>query len=151
MHTLMKGAIAGAAGTVALNVATYIDMLLRARPASSVPAEVADELADRADVNLGEAETRANRTQGAGALLGHVAGLGVAIGYSLAPRAVKNLRAWATGPLLGVAAMVGSDVPAATVGVTDPRTWGVSAWLSDIAPHLVYGATTAAVYRALDR
>ncbi|HEX6196970.1 MAG TPA: hypothetical protein VFZ37_13740 [Jiangellaceae bacterium] len=151
MHTLTRGVIAGATGTVALNAATYTDMLVRARPASSVPAEVANELADRADVSLGEERTRTNRTQGAGALLGYVTGLGIGIGYSLAPRMMKNLPVWATGPVLGVAAMAGSDVPATVVGATDPKKWGVNAWLSDIIPHMVYGVTTAAVYRMLDR
>jgi hypothetical protein len=52
-------------------------------------------------------------------------------------------------PVLGAAAMAGSDVPATFLGVTDPTTWSRTAWLSDIVPHLVYGAVTAAAFRAI--
>lgn len=45
--------------------------------------------------------------------------------------------------------MAGSDAPATALGVTDPRTWSRTAWLSDIVPHLVYGTVTASVYRSL--
>jgi hypothetical protein len=32
------------------------------------------------------------------------------------------------------------------LGVTDPRTWPASSWLSDLLPHLAYGVVTAAVW-----
>jgi hypothetical protein len=32
------------------------------------------------------------------------------------------------------------------MGVTDPRSWPVSSWLSDLLPHLAYGFATAAVF-----
>lgn len=35
------------------------------------------------------------------------------------------------------------------LGVTDPRSWSVGAWVSDVVPHLAYGAVTAAVLRRL--
>ncbi|MGW0499315.1 hypothetical protein ACWD0Z_28970 [Streptomyces sp. NPDC003007] len=53
------------------------------------------------------------------------------------------------GPLLGAMAMAGSDVPATALRVTDPSSWDVSSWLSDIAPHLAYGITTAGELDAL--
>jgi hypothetical protein len=53
------------------------------------------------------------------------------------------------GPVLGAAAMVSSDVPAAALGVTDPKQWDRTSWVSDIVPHVVYGFTTASVYQAL--
>jgi hypothetical protein len=56
---------------------------------------------------------------------------------------------WAAGPLLGAAAMAGSDVPATALRVTDPTSWDPRSWVSDLVPHLVYGVTTASVYRAL--
>ena len=34
---MLRGAAAGAAGTTALNVVTYLDMAVRGRPASSTP------------------------------------------------------------------------------------------------------------------
>ena len=44
---LVRGAVAGAAGTTALNAATYLDMALRARPASETPQHAVDEIARR--------------------------------------------------------------------------------------------------------
>lgn len=44
---------------------------------------------------------------------------------------------------LGVAAMAGSDVPIAALGISDPRTRGASGWATDIVPHLAYGIFTA--------
>lgn len=87
MHPLIRGLLAGAAGTVALNVTTYGDLLLRARPASQVPVKVADKLAAQAGIELGEQEQVANREQAVGALLGYVTALGVAVVYALVPTA----------------------------------------------------------------
>jgi len=36
------------------------------------------------------------------------------------------------------------------LGVTDPRTWSRADWVSDIVPHLAYGAVTASVLSALE-
>ena len=37
MNPILRGAAAGAAGTTALNVVTYLDMAIRGRPASDTP------------------------------------------------------------------------------------------------------------------
>jgi len=42
------------------------------------------------------------------------------------------------------ASKVGTDVPMVASGLTDPRSWGVAGWLSDIVPHIAYGYATAA-------
>ncbi|PWI15792.1 hypothetical protein DI272_17655 [Streptomyces sp. Act143] len=81
-------------------------------------------------------------------MLGYVTGLGVGAAYGMLCRRAA-LPVWAAGTLLGAAAMVGSDVPATALKVTDPRTWGPSSWVSDIVPHLAYGFVGASVYRAL--
>ena len=47
LENLIKGAMAGLAGTTALNAATYLDMVWRGRPASSTPEQVVEELAKR--------------------------------------------------------------------------------------------------------
>jgi hypothetical protein len=36
------------------------------------------------------------------------------------------------------------------LGVTDPRTWPVSSWVTDIVPHLAYTAVTLAALDLLD-
>ena len=149
VHALLRGVLAGAAGTFALNATTYADMLWRARPASKTPAEVAGRVADLAGIEVGEQQQAANRKQAAGALLGHVTGLGVAVLYALGPSGLRRLPSWVTGPLLGAAAMAGSDVPAAALGVTDPTMWDSASWLSDVIPHMAYGTTTSAVHKAL--
>ncbi|MEU3199394.1 hypothetical protein [Streptomyces sp. NPDC006996] len=149
MHALIKGLLAGAVGTVALNVVTYGDMLVRGRPSSDTPAEVADVLADRTGVELGQGDQKSHREQVTGALLGYVTGLGVGAVYGLFRGRGMSTPHWMAGPLLGASAMAGSDVPATALRVTDPSSWGVSSWLSDIAPHLAYGITTASVFDAL--
>ena len=47
------GLVAGAVGTIALDVATYADMIARARPASETPAKLVAVLAERAGIDLG--------------------------------------------------------------------------------------------------
>lgn len=49
---LAVGAAAGAAGTTALNTATYFDMVLRARPASSTPEISVEKLAETVGVTI---------------------------------------------------------------------------------------------------
>jgi hypothetical protein len=116
---------------------------VRARPASSLPAEVAGALADRAGV-----EPAGNRRSGLGALLGYGVGLGGAYGL-LRSRLPGQLPPPAAAVGLGLAAMAASDLPATALGVTDPRTWGAAGWASDLLPHLAYGLATATVYEAL--
>jgi hypothetical protein len=60
------------------------------------------------------------------------------------------------GPLLGtllvtITAMAATDLPMAKFGISDPRDWSASDWLSDVVPHLAYGAVTYAALDALDR
>jgi len=52
IRTLVAGAIAGAAGEIALNVVSYGDMLVRARPSSDMPGKVAGRMAEAAGVEL---------------------------------------------------------------------------------------------------
>ena len=49
---ILAGIVAGAAGTVAINIATYVDMLVRGRPASTLPAKVAGKIADEIGLPL---------------------------------------------------------------------------------------------------
>lgn len=47
---------------------------------------------------------------------------------------------------LGPAAMAGSGVPAAALGVTNPAEWDANNRLSEIVWHLVYRLTTSLAY-----
>jgi uncharacterized membrane protein len=43
--------------------------------------------------------------------------------------------------------MAATDIPAAALGVTDPRTWSPADWVADAVPHLGYGLAVDAVLR----
>lgn len=149
LTTLAAGAAAGAAGTTALNAVTYLDMVLRARPASSTPEESARRLADAAGVDIpGDEDEQANRVAGLGPLLG--LGAGVAAGVAAA---AARAAGWHPGRIAGTAvaaaaAMAAGNAPMVLLKVTDPRTWSAADWVSDILPHLAYGAVADAVLRA---
>lgn len=49
------------------------------------------------------------------------------------------------GILAAVFALIGTNGPMTVLGVTDPRTWGLVGWVSDLLPHLGYGVVTALV------
>lgn len=145
------GLVAGAVGTLALDVATYADMAARARPASETPAKLAGTLADKAGLDLsggaGE-EAAQRRQQGLGALLGYLTGVGVGVAYGALDRGERRWSVPLAGVALGLAAMAASDLPMAQTGVSDPREWSRSDWIADLVPHLLYGLVTAAVYAA---
>lgn len=146
------GAAAGAAGTSALNAATYTDMAWRGRPSSDSPAQLAEHAADRAGITVpGGAQERGNRLSGIGALAG--IGTGLAVGAAAGTARALGWRApvAVTAVLVAAAAMAGSDGPLLAAGISDPRKWRSSDWLSDALPHLAYGVVTAATLTALSR
>jgi hypothetical protein len=145
-RNLLAGAAAGAVGTIALDVATYLDMALRGRPSSSVPSDAAGKLAELAGVSLGgDDDTVANRRSGLGALFGYVTGVGVGVAYGALRSRVRVPKAVAAAGL-GLAAMAGSNGPLVGLGLTDPGEWSGADWAADIVPHLVYGLFTALAY-----
>jgi hypothetical protein len=85
MERLGLGFMAGAAGPTALNLVSYADLLIRARSASPLPAEVAGSLADRIDLPLGSpaSEKRKPRDEALGALLGLANGILLGVAYSM--------------------------------------------------------------------
>jgi uncharacterized membrane protein len=147
MKKVTRGAVAGAAGTTALNAIGYADMALRGRPASRVPARVAEQLARRVGGAIsGNDAARQNRLEGLGALAGIATGTGVGALAGQLRGAVRRLGPLAGPAVIGGAAMLVTDVTTAILGVSDPRTWDAASWLSDIVPHLAFGAV---VYAAL--
>lgn len=139
----MRGAMAGLAGTTALNAAAYLDMVWRGRGASSTPEDVVEELAKRAGRTIpGEGQVRQNRLQGLGALAGIATGVLVGAAAGQLHDVFRGL-----GPVLGPAlvasaAMAATDIGMYGLGVSDPRSWDLSSWLSDAVPHLAYGVVT---------
>jgi hypothetical protein len=144
---ILAGALAGAAGTTALNAVTYLDMALRGRPASSTPEQSVQKLADSLQVGIpGQGDARENRLSGLGALGGLLTGASVGALYG-AVTCLLGRPSLGWGSLLaGGSAMVGANGPMALSGLTDPRSWSAADWLSDLVPHAAYGLVTALAY-----
>lgn len=164
-NRIFAGAIAGAAGVVALNVTSYLDMLVRGRPASDLPTRVASKLADEIGLPLdfdddkgvdgaesdaeGGGEPVENRQQALGALVGAVTGIGIGMLYGVVRLILPRPPAWLSGAALGSLAMAAADYPATHLGVTEPRDWSGTDWLADVLPHMAYGVATALAFEAV--
>jgi hypothetical protein len=149
----LRGALAGAAGTAALNATTYLDMAIRGRPTSDSAEQLVEQAAEKANVSIpGDDEKRRNRLQGLGPLSGIAVGIavGTAAGllHQVMARSGHPLPAAVEVPLFGAAAMALSDVPLKLLGISDPASWSAADWVSDIIPHLVFGAITTSGLRA---
>ncbi|WP_129843431.1 hypothetical protein [Streptomyces sp. RFCAC02] len=139
-----RGAVAGAAGTTALNAVTYADMALRGRPSSSTPEQTVEKLSDVTHVPVpGHGDTRSHRVSGLGPLMGLAAGVGTGALLGLGRSAGWRPGLVAGGTAAALVAMVAGSGPMTLLRVTDPRSWGASDWLSDAVPHAAYGALTA--------
>jgi hypothetical protein len=147
---LLSGAAAGAAGTTALNVITYLDIAVRGRPTSSTPERTVDAMAKLFGLTIpGSGDVLANRISGLAALTGYAAGIGMGIILGLA-----YALGWRPGLLVATlvasaVALVGTNGPMTVLGVTDPLTWSLVDWISDLIPHLGYGIVTASVLHYL--
>ena len=152
MGALAGGAVAGAAGTTALNIVAYLDIAWRARPASSMPEATTEKLASLAGITIpGSEEERANRVAGLGPLMGLLAGVSVGAAVGLARAASYRTGLVGTSLAATAGALVVGNGPMTALGLTDPRTWTRADWLSDIIPHLAYGIVAGATLVALDR
>jgi hypothetical protein len=150
LERIGRGVAAGAVGTTALNLVTYLDMTLRGRPASSVPEQGAERLASQAGVDLGTGEAADARKQGLGAVLGFLTGLTAGGFVSVASPLVRRLPIGVAGPAIGLGVMAATDGANAALGTSDPRTWSAADWASDVVPHLAYGIAVAWALDALD-
>lgn len=143
---LLAGAAAGAAGTTTLNVITYLDMAIRGRPTSTTPQRTVEAMAKLVHLTVpGTGDTLANRLSGLGALTGYTAGIGIGVILGLAY--ALGWRPGLTAATLAATlfALIGTNGPMTVLGVTDPRTWGLVGWISDLIPHFGYGLVTALV------
>jgi hypothetical protein len=137
---LGAGLAAGAAGTSALNLVTYLDMTVRGRPASGLPEEDVERVAERLGIGLGDGETADARKSGAGALMGFVTGLTAGVAWTLAAPVTRWLPRPLAAAAAGLGVMAATDGVSAALGTTDPRSWSASDWAADVIPHLAYGA-----------
>ena len=149
-NAVLAGLAAGAAGTTALNTATYLDMAVRGRGTSSTPEDTVEAIAAKMHLSIpGGKDTRRNRDSGLGALTGIGVGIGIGAVLGIADAAGWRPHLLISATAAGSAAMLATDAPMAMLGVSDPRTWSVKDWISDAVPHLAYGLLTAAVVRAI--
>jgi hypothetical protein len=146
---ILAGVLAGAAGTAALYVVTYLDQVVRGRPSSNLPQQTAGRLAEMVGLNLGEGQKAESRKQGIGALLGIGTGVFLGAAYGGLRVRVRDVSVPVGGVGLWVAASVAGNAPMTALGLTDPRTWGMAGWLSDLVPHLVYGLVTAYAFHMM--
>lgn len=146
IHAALLGAAAGAAGTTALNAATYLDMALRGRASSSTPQDTVEKLADVAHVRIpGDAERRENRASGLGPLMGIAAGVGVGALLGLLRSTGWRPPQFVLGTVAVGGAMLVGNAPMTALGVTNPARWSSADWLSDLLPHVAYGIVTSYV------
>lgn len=144
------GAAAGAAGTTALNAVTYLDVAVRGRPASSTPEQTVERLSEVSHVPVpGDEESRSNRLSGLGPLTGILAGIGPGVLLALVRAGGWQPPLLADIALASGLALAGSNGPMTVLGVTDPRQWSLDSWISDVVPHVAYGAVTALVLHRL--
>lgn len=149
---VLRGAAAGAAGTTALNTVTYLDMAGRGRGTSSTPEQTVEKLAEKVHVPIpGEGDKRENRLQGLGPLTGILAGIGVGALAGLARAAGFRSRPLVGTALTTLAVLVGTNGPMTVLGITDPRTWSATDWVSDVVPHVAYAAVVKTTMDAFDR
>ena len=147
---LWGGAIAGAAGTTALDAATYLDMAARGRPTSSTPEETVEKLAERASLEIpGVGETRQNRISGLGALNGIASGISVGMVLGVLRGLGWRPGLLVTGLLASAGAMGSTNGVMSALGVTDPSGWSAGDWVSEVIPHMAYGFVTAAALQAM--
>lgn len=152
---MVYGALAGAAGTTALDVVSYTDMAIRGRPSSPLPNKVVKELARRANLEPYNrpdellSDRDKNREAGFGALLGYVDGLGTGAMYGAIRPAMRGMSWFWGGLALALATGMLSEGSATALKQTDPRKWSVSDWIDDIVPRCVYGWVTAITFDVL--
>lgn len=152
IRSVLVGTAAGAVGTAALNIATYTDMASRGRPSSDTPATMVKNVASSIGIDAlsADGDTASNRRSGVGALLGYANGLSVGAVYGAVRPSLRGRIPLLVGALAaGAAAMVLSDVPLAKSGATDPKTWGMSGWLADLIPHVLFGLALALSFDVL--
>ncbi len=146
MGIVGRGLAAGAAGTAALNAVGWLDMAVRGRPASAMPGQVVDAVAEATGRRVpGRGHARRSRRQALGELVGIGIGLSVAVGASAARAGGIRLPGVLGAAATGAAAMATADLSAGALGVTDLRRWSGADWATDAATHLAYGAVTHAV------
>lgn len=148
--SLARGLLAGAVGTTALTTASYLDTAVRGRPAGSVPERPVEAVAARLDSDVpGRGRVEASRRRAYGALAGIGNGLATGVVMSVVRSAGVRFSAPVGAVVAGAVAMAATGVPAALLGVSDPRSWSSADRATDAVSHLAYGVGVQAVLQAV--
>ncbi|MFB7177297.1 hypothetical protein ACFCYI_06285 [Streptomyces sp. NPDC056257] len=151
IRPIVHGAVAGLAGTTALNMAGYVDIVLRGRPISDTPEITVRSLAEKLHVRIpGDDEIRENRVAGLGPLMGYTVGMGMGVALSLVQAAGLLPTKTSRYAFASVFALTVTNVPIFILGISDPRTWTAADWVSDIIPHGVFAVVTVGVIEKLE-
>jgi hypothetical protein len=132
LNAALRGIIAEATGTVALDTSTYLDMAIRGRSSSNAPSKMVDTIAQKLHLPLSTQGTSSkdqsaqNRESGLGALLGYVNGLGIGVIYGMIRSRSDEIPSPLSAALVGLTAMAASDIPMVALRVSNPKTWGIS-------------------------
>jgi uncharacterized membrane protein len=146
---IKRGVLAGAAGTAMLNAATYVDMVVRGRPASDTPQRSVGASLEWLGIDLpGDDEQRRSRLDALGALGGIASGIAIGVVASGLRAAGFRLPKLLGAVATGAGAMAATNLPMARAGISDPREWTAQDWMSDAIPHLAYGVAAHAVITA---
>lgn len=139
---LLRGVLAGGAGTAAMTASTTLEMRLRGRPPSLAPVEVVErllpQLRPRSDRGRERLSTAAHATFGTA--LGGVPGALDAAGVR-EPAATLAFLAVGWSPDLVLVPVAGSAEP--------PWRWGAAEVAISGAHHVVYAVATSVAYAAL--
>ncbi len=148
LRRLACGLAAGATGTIALELTSYVDMLVRGRAPSDQPQRLGSALVRHFGLNVGTGAAGKSRRSGLGSASGYADGLALPMLYAaVAPDRDRPVLVAAL--VLAAGAMIGSNALPIALGLTDPRSWTVDDWLTDAGPHLAYGLVAALTYEAL--
>ena len=145
VRNLLYGAASGAAGTAALNALTYVDIAVRDREPSDLPARMAGVLAKKAGIDL----QSKNRREAFGALLGYADGFFAGALLGLVRPASRGVSPAAVAIGLTALTMLLSEGTATRFGQTNPAQWSAADWASDIAFRMVYGLVACAVFDSI--
>ncbi len=140
---LIRYLAAGASGIVAMEIASYLDMLVRGRPGSDQPQQLGERLSERVHFAPGASEEAMARRNALGSVVGYVDGLALPLLVALVRPHRHSVLADAV--VLTAGAMVGSSALPVALDVTDLRRWSRDDWLTDLVPHLAYGAVASTV------
>ena len=142
------GGVAGAVGVTALNAISYLDVSVRGRAFSDAPAKLVERIVERLAIPLAKDPARGQRQMaGIGPLLGIATGIAVGAASGLVRAQLARPPFVFASMAIGATAMLCSDAPLAAMGVSDPRGWSLTDWLSDVVPHLAFGAAVEATLR----